>query len=142
MDSAIAQTDVVASPQLITPNVFTLRSRRVSVTFSATSITGQPLLQYRDRQRQVNARGDEIRQVETGIGTLVTIQLAPDADAGALLFSVLIPRTVLAGPAVEQPIITEGIYTRSQLVPHILGSVQLETYDVVKLKGRASFVVS
>jgi len=122
--------------------MYELQSRTVSVSFSATSITGDPLLHYKDREREVNARGEEIRIVETEIGSLVSVTLEPDADAGSLIFSVLIPRVVISPRGGERSVVTEGIYTRSRLPPRLPASVQLQTYDVVKLKGNASFVVS
>jgi hypothetical protein len=142
MDTAIAQTPSTVAPPIFTANTFTLRSRRVSVTYSATSITGQPLMYFRDRQREMSVRGEEIRQVETEIGTMVTITLEPDADAGGLLFTLIVPRVVLATPGVEQTVVTQGIYTRSRLPPRLPASVQLQTYEAVELKGSASLVVS
>jgi hypothetical protein len=142
MDPAIAQPNPNIIPRPVEANTYELQNRTVSVSFSATSITGDPLLHYKDRNREVNARGDEIRVVETEIGTVVSITLEPDADAGSLIFSVIIPRVVLAPRDGEQSVVTEGIYTRSRLPPRLPASVQLQTYDVVKLKGSASFVVS
>jgi hypothetical protein len=142
MDPAIAQPTPVVLPQRITANLYELRNRRMSVSFSATSITGDPLLHYKDRLREVNARGKEIRQVETEIGTLVSITLKPDADAGSLLLTVLIPRVALVSTSSEQPIVTQALLTRSRLPPRLPASAQLQTYDVVELKGTASFVVS
>ncbi|MFL5345484.1 MAG: hypothetical protein ACJ8AT_11855 [Hyalangium sp.] len=142
MDSAIAQSASAVAPQGIAPNLFELHNRRISVSFSATSITGQPLMDYKDRNHEVHARGDEIRVEKTEIGTLVTITLEPDADAGALLFTLVIPRAVLAAPRVEQALATVGIFTRSRLPPRLNVSAQLQTYDVVQLSGNASFIVS
>jgi hypothetical protein len=142
MDPAVAQPSPDIVPRPVEANMYELENRTVSVTFSATSITGDPLMHYKDRQREVNARGDEIRVVESEIGTLVSITLEPDADAGSLIFSVLIPRVVIAQRGGEQPVVTQAIYTRSRLPPRLSASVQLQTYDVVKLKGNASFVVS
>jgi hypothetical protein len=142
MDPAIAQPTAAPTPRGITPNTFELANRRITVSFSATSITGDPLMHYKDRQREVNARGDEIHQVETEIGTLVTITLEPDADAGSLLFTLVIPRAVLTSAGVELPIATQGLYTRNRLYPRLPASVQLQTSDVVELKGTATFVVS
>ena len=57
---------------------------------------GQPLLHdYKDRHHEVNARGKELRRVETELGTLVSITLEPDADAGELLFTLMVPRVTL-----------------------------------------------
>ncbi|MBN1206246.1 MAG: hypothetical protein JXB05_15120 [Myxococcaceae bacterium] len=141
MDTAIAQPTPAVLPQRIAPNQFELRNRRISVSFSATSITGDPLLHYKDRLREVDARGKEIRQVETEIGTLVSVTLEPDADAGALIFTLLIPRVILASTTSEQPIVTQALLTRSRF-PRLPTSAQLQTYEAVELKGRATFVVS
>jgi hypothetical protein len=140
--AAISQPTPTVAPQGLPPNLFELRNRRISVSFSATSITGDPLMHFKDRRHEVSVRGEEIRQVETEVGTLVTLTLEPDADAGALLFTLVIPRVVLATPNVTQPIATQGIYTRSRLPPRLPASVQLQTSEVVELKGTASFIVS
>ncbi|HVG59341.1 MAG TPA: hypothetical protein VNA24_12350 [Hyalangium sp.] len=141
MDTAIEQKPAVVRP-IIAANTFTLRNRRIAVSYSATSFTGQPLMQFKDRQHEVNVGGDEIRQVETEIGTLVTITLEPDADAGGLLFTLVVPRVVLASPNGEQTTVTQGFYTRSRLIPRLPANVQLQTYDAEELRGSASFVVS
>ncbi len=140
MDTALAQTPTAAP--IFTANTFTLRNRRIAVTYSATSITGQPLVYFKDRQHEVSARGEDIRQVETEIGTLVTFTLEPDADAGGLLFTLVVPRAVLASPVAEQTVVTQGFYTRSRLPPRLRASVQLQTYEPAELRGSASFVVS
>jgi hypothetical protein len=142
MEPAIAQRPAEIAPQAILANMYELESRTITVSFSATSITGDPLMHYKDRQREVNARGDEIRRVETEIGTLVSVTLEPDADAGSLIFSVLIPRVVLSARGGEQPVFTHAFYTRSRLPPRLSASVQLQTSEVVRLRGSAAFVMS
>lgn len=143
MDTATAQTAASKiAPQGLPPNLFELHNRRVTVSFSATSITGDPLMNFKDRQHEVNARGEEIRQQETELGTLVTITLEPDADAGSLLFTLVIPRAVLQTPGTTLAITTPGFYTRSRLPPRLPASVQLQTSEVMELKGTASFIVS
>jgi hypothetical protein len=133
------QREVVSS---IAPNQFELRGRDVRVSFSETSFTGEPIMQYRDRQRQVNARGDEIRQVDVGIGKLVTIVLQSNAaDAESIQFSVLIPHALLTGTDQRVRINTLGITTRGPgfIVPT---TRQLESYAEVRLTGEGTFVVS
>ncbi|MDC0706950.1 hypothetical protein POL68_00540 [Stigmatella sp. ncwal1] len=143
MDQVIAEPAVSpAVSRSLLANTFSVRNRRISVTFSATSFTGAPLLHYKDRQHEVDARGDDIRQVATEIGTLVSITLEPDADAGSLIFTVLIPRVSLSATGATQAISTVGILTRSRLPPRLPANVQLQTYDPETLNGSATFVVS
>lgn len=126
----------------VSPNHFELRGKDVRVSFSETSFTGEPLMQYRDRKRQVNARGDEIRQVDLGFGKLVTIVLQSNAaDAELILFSVLIPNASLTGSDVRVRIHTLGITTRGPgfVAP---STRQIETYSEVRLSGEGTFVVS
>ncbi|KFA90802.1 hypothetical protein [Archangium violaceum] len=138
----VAPTPQPAAGSSVAPNQFDLRGKDIQVSFSATSFTGVPLMQYRDRRRQVNARGDEIRQVDVGIGTLVTIELQSNAaDAGGILFSVLIPHALLTNGDQSVKIHTLGITTRTPgfIVPT---TRQLETYTEVDLTGEGTFVVS
>jgi hypothetical protein len=131
-----------AAVSSVAPNQFELRGKDVRVTFSETSFTGVPLMQYRDRTRTVNARGDEIQQVDVGIGKLVTIVLQSNAaDAESIQFSVLIPHALLTGTDQHVRIHTLGITTRGPgfIVPT---TRQLETYAEVRLTGEGTFVVS
>lgn len=136
---SIQQRPTVSS---VAPNHFELRGKDVRVSFSATSITGEPLMRYRDRHREVSARGDDIRQEEVGIGTLVTLVLQSNAaDAEGILFSVLIPNALLTGGDRRVSIQTLGITTRTPgfIIPT---TRQLETYEKVRLEGEGTFVVS
>lgn len=142
MEAAPAQPIPATPSEPLVPNQFELLGRGISVTFSSTSFTGQPLLHYEDGCHEVNARGDDIRQVETELGTLVTVTLEPDADAGELLLTLLIPRARLEGVGDEVRISTEAILTRSRLPRGPAANVQLQMYMVVALRGRASFVIS
>ncbi len=141
MEPAAAQPVTTPSEPLV-PNQYELLGSGVSINFSTTSITGQPLFHYQDSCREVNARGDEIRQEETEIGTLVTITLEPDADAGSLLFTVLIPRATVQNIGSELRITTEGIMARSRFARGPAADAQLQEYRVVTLRGQATFVIS
>ena len=121
------------------PNMFELLGRGVAIHYSTTSFTGDPRLHYQDSCREVNASGDEIRQEETELGTLVTITLEPDADAGSLLFTVVIPRARVDGPEREVRLETHGFLTRSRF-SRLPTDAQLQTYIAVPLRGRATLV--
>jgi hypothetical protein len=141
MESAFMQPATHRSEPLV-PNQYELLGSGVSINFSTTSLTGDPLLHYQDACREVNARGDEIRQEETELGTLVTITLKPDADAGSLLFTVVIPRATLPEIGGELRIITQGIMTRSRFARGPAAEAQLQEYRAVTLRGEATFVIS
>ncbi|WP_257445842.1 hypothetical protein [Archangium lipolyticum] len=126
----------------ISPNHFELKGKDIRVSFSETSFTGEPIMQYRDRRRQVNARGDEIRQVDVGIGKLVTIVLQSNAaDAESIQFSVLIPPALLTGSDQSVHINTLGITSRGPgfIAP---STQQLERYAEVRLSGEGTFIVA
>lgn len=125
----------------LTPNQYTLVGRGVRIDYSSTSITGDPLLHYKDATHEVNARGQEIRQEETEIGTLVTITLEPDADAGSLLLTVMIPRAQLQSASGQVSISTQALRTRSRFA-RLPANAQLQTYTVIPVRGSATFVVS
>jgi hypothetical protein len=142
MEQVVAQVPI--RPRLIEPNTYVLKGRDIEVRYSATSITGEPLMSYRDSEREVSARGAEIRQQQSELGTLVTITLEPDADAGQLNFTLVVPRAVLGNNGDSVRLITEGIITRSMLPPRlaIASGRQLQTYRVVRMMGQGEFIVS
>jgi hypothetical protein len=133
--SVHAQLETPVEPS--TPNDFELEGWDASVHFSTTSFTGEPRFDYQDCRRKVNVRGEEIRQVETELGTLVTVTLEPDADAGELLFTVLIPRTRIDGPARRVLVETQGFLTRRRPPRGPAADVQLQTYITLPLRGWA-----
>jgi hypothetical protein len=138
----VQPTQQRAAVSSISPNNFELRGKDVRVSFSETSFTGEPIMQYRDRTRQVNARGDEIQQVDVGIGKLVTIVLQSNAaDAESIQFSVLIPHALLTGTDQSVKIRTLGITTRGPgfIIPT---TRQLESYSEVRLTGEGTFIVA
>ncbi|MFY0526041.1 hypothetical protein ACN28I_23820 [Archangium gephyra] len=70
---------------------------------------------------------------------MVTITLEPDADAGSLLFTVVIPRARVDGPEREVRLETHGFLTRSRF-SRLPTDAQLQTYISVPLRGRATLV--
>lgn len=139
MDQSAQPSAPEVAPQVIRqPNLFELRGQDVSVSYSTSSISGQPLFQYKDSNREVNRSGDEIRRVETEIGTLVTITLVMTIDTGSTDFSVLIPRIRLPSSN-EARVATVGITTVNRL-SFLPGPTQLQVYSTVRLNGTARFV--
>jgi len=79
------------------PNLFELAGEYTRITYSTTSITGQPQFHYQDRQRDVNATGDGIRSQDSEIGTLVTVTLEVIPDLHTLTVTLLVPQINLRG---------------------------------------------
>ena len=72
-------------------NLFELRCDDTSVTYSTTSITGQPLLSYDGPEGQLSFSGDEIDSASTALGTEVTVTLDTVPDLHTITFTLLLP---------------------------------------------------
>jgi|ERR1041385_3872538 hypothetical protein len=127
------------SPQRV-PNLFQVHGRHLHVTFSTTSINGQPRFTYQDAHGSQSFEGDAIRSVESEIGTLVTVTIARTVDSGSTSFTLLVPNVNL-DQDISVPITTEGITTihRFSIVP-AFNHGQTEIYRVDPLRGTASLV--
>lgn len=133
-------------PNFVSPNLYQLHGRGLSVSFSTTSFEGRPRFSYQDSQGTKTFSGDEITLTQSPIGTLATVVIQVVPDAGSTTFTLLIPTVNLANnppPAAvpPAPIRTDGIttVTRGSIAPALdLG--QIQTYHVTKLSGLASHV--
>jgi hypothetical protein len=122
------------------PNMFSLDGGGIHVTYSATSFQGKPLFTYHDALQFKSFSGDQIKVVETDIGTLVTVVIHLTVDQGSTTFTLLLPHVNLPASNVVS-ISAEGITTlnRFSIFP-IPGQTQF--YTVHNVWGTASFVVS
>lgn len=123
------------------PNLFELAGEYTQITYSTSSITGQPQFHYQDRQREVNATGGDIRSQVTEIGTLVTVTLEVIPDLHTLTVTLLVPQINLGG-GTESPLSTRAILTTHHTSIGGPGLVEgpLQTYEAVALEGTASLV--
>jgi hypothetical protein len=123
-------------------NLFELSSNQIHVTFSETSISGKPLLSYRDDQRSLSFKGDEIRIQKTELGELITVTLEAIPDLKTVMFSMLLPTVTVmpqsSGVRIKVPGITTTNPTTIAGPPP--GPQQL--YSLVNLRGTAQFIVS
>jgi hypothetical protein len=127
-------------PALKHPNLFELAGDGISVTYASTSFSGKPILSYHDSVQSKSFIGDQIRTVETEIGTLVTVTIFLTVDSGSTTFSILIPVVNLRSSDSAQ-ITTYGITTLHRF--SIIGPPQgqSEFYTAHQMSGTASFVV-
>jgi hypothetical protein len=100
---------------------------------------GKPLagsqLEYHGSEGQLIFRGDDIGQEQTVLGTLISVVLKPNADAGGLDFALILPPVSLGGEA-HQEFETVGfkIHSKGRMVKPVGPEL---TYEVVNLKGVA-----
>jgi hypothetical protein len=127
--------------ETIQPNLFELAGEYTEITYSTTSITGQPQFHYQDRQRDVNVTGEDIRSLEREIGTQVTVTLEVIPDLHTLTVTLLVPQINL-DESNESPLSTLAILTthRTSIGGPGLVEGQLQTYEAAALEGTARLV--
>jgi hypothetical protein len=92
-------------------------------------------LEYHGPEGQLTFRGEDIGQEQTILGTLISVALRPNADAGGLDFALVLPPVSLGGKA-HQEFETVGFKIRSKGRMVKPAGPEL-TYEVVNLKGVA-----
>src|SRR5262252_1258239 len=111
------------------PNLYQLSGDHLHVTYSTTSISGQPQLSYKDNTRMLSFTGNQIRETKTEMGTLVSVTIRMTVDTGSTTFTLLVPAVKLVGPSPTAQIHTYGITTthKFSVVPAANGG-QTELY--------------
>jgi hypothetical protein len=123
--------------QTIQPNQFDLQGQGISLSYSTTSIAGQPQLSFKKGRQTLNFSGDQIGILDTSIGTLVTVTIATTVDRGFTSFSLLLPKIALSTASSKQTFQTIGITTvhKTSIAGPVKGAQ--ETYKTVALRGSA-----
>jgi hypothetical protein len=121
-----------------TPNLYQLSGKHLNITYSTSGIDGKPHFSYQDLQQTLNFRGDEIRSVETEVGTLVSVTIRMTVDTGGTTFSILLPHINIPGEQ-SVPVQTVGITTLHRFSPVPVGG-QRDFYTVTRLHGSAARV--
>jgi hypothetical protein len=76
--------------ELADANLFDIETP-ISVHYSRSSITGAPLLSYRDATHDLNFSGEQITRTDTPVGELVTVTVDDVPDAFIRRFTLLVP---------------------------------------------------
>jgi hypothetical protein len=140
-DDMSGEHATTVTAQLADANQFDI-SAPIGVHYSRSSITGVPLLSYRDTEHDLNFSGEEITRVQTRIGELVTVVLDDVVDAFIRTFTLLVPVVRLEmGEAIEFSAV--GIETTDRsgaFVPAPGPAGVLHTHRVHQLSGTAQLV--
>src|SRR5262249_4278839 len=62
-------------PEFVHPNLYQLQGKHLHVSYSTSGFDGRPHFTYQDAHQNLNFAGDDIRTVQTEIGTLVTVTI-------------------------------------------------------------------
>ena len=122
-------------------NLFELGDYSIQVTYSSTSFTGQPQLNYRDNNFNLNFAGEEIRVQDTEIGQLITVTLETVADLRTKTFTLILPLVNVMPQSGGTQVQVPGILTTTHTTIAGPGLGPEKTYSIVNLRGTAQFVV-
>jgi hypothetical protein len=133
----------VTPTALVEANQFDVSGPMI-ISYTRSSITGSPLLAYKDAERDLNFSGAEVQQAASPQGEFVTVTVENVIDAFVRSFSLLVPRITLSiGDQVEFE--TLGFETTDRSLAFVLPpgpSGVLQTYRVHQLRGVAQHIIA
>jgi hypothetical protein len=126
-------------------NEFTFNGDRTSITFFPTTpgpiIVGHEggELSYQGPEGTFTFFGQQINRVNSPLGTLLTVTLQPDFDAGAINITVLVPRAF--GVRRQSPVTFATVAIKTTSRGFVTGPGVGLTYTVAPLLGQANDVI-
>jgi hypothetical protein len=122
-----------------TANLFELQCDDTQVTYSTSSVAGQPQLRYVGPEGDLNFSDDDIQTLASALGTEVTVTLETVPDLHAITFTLLLPAFKLDAGG-ESAFATIAIKTTNHttIAGPPVGPAQ--TYEAVPLHGVARSV--
>lgn len=128
---------MITAQPIVQANLFELQGYNTQITYSTTSVIGVPQLTYVNQGQTLNFRGKDIRQEQTQLGQIVTVDLT-DNPASEILetLSLLVPIVNLSSKSLETTIQTTAIF--SQVAKST--TAQVQTYMTLCLTGLAKQV--
>lgn len=123
------------------PNSYDFTGTTLKISYSTTGIDGKAHFSYKNGKNILNFQGEEIRTVETEIGTLVSVTVSKPVDRNSVSFSVLIPKVNLDSK-LKSSLTTRGFLTfhKFSQIPSF-NTGQLDTSQVYSLIGTAKSVI-
>ena len=135
-------------PQLETPDKFTLQDERraTQVTYypqgSGPIITGKteagPKIEYTGEEGTFTFSGDQMESLDSPLGSLISVTLKPNADAGGLVFTLVMPKVTETQGSRSQSFKTIAVKTKTRGFVVVPGADR--TYTVIHLHGTAETV--
>ena len=134
------QTGPPAAP-LSEANLFDV-SGPIRINYSRSSFAGRPQLSYQDAELNLNFQGEELEQVRTPIGELVTVTVESVVDAFDRRISLLVPVVRLAAgeEARFDTVVVETVDHTLAFVPAPGPIGALQSYRVHQVQGTGQVV--
>lgn len=135
------EDEATIAKQLADANLFDIAAP-IRINYSRSSITGVPLLSYKDAELDLNFQGDDITRIQTSMGELVTVALETIPDAFTRTFTLVVPaiRVVRGEQAEFNTLAVETSDRSGAFVPPPGAAGVLQTYQVYQLRGSAQHV--
>ena len=128
--------------KLQTANLFELSGNKIQVTYSKTSLSGEPLFSYRDAYVSKQFQGRDIVLEDSRIGQLVTVILEQVPDLKTVSFTLILPVVSLLPSSQGTKIEVPGMSTTAHTPIAGPGLGPSMTYRQAMLSGTAQFVLS
>jgi len=127
------------------PNLFVLQGigqkyKDVRISYSATSIIGKPIFNYKDSKGTHSFRGEEIRTQKTEVGMMVTVTLESVPDLRVTTLTLIVPAINLDDSARDFKIIAIRTTSKTTIAGERLVKGAVQSYEVIDLKGTANSV--
>lgn len=140
-------TSLVPSNQTNEPNQFIFQGigpkyEDVQISYSTTSITGKPIFSYKDSKDSYSFTGDEIRTQQMAKGKTVTVTLESIPDLRVTTLTLLIPAINFDSSAKEFKTVAMRTTSKTTIAGESVVKGAVKSYEVICLKGTASYVVS
>ena len=101
---------------------------------------GGAQVEYHGPEGDFTFRGEAVDQQSSPLGQLITVTLMPDADAGQLDFTLVLPIVYMAGKKAQE-LTTVAIKTKR--IGHVVEPAGADrAYRVLQLKGVAAAIIS
>lgn len=136
----LTTNESIPDQEQLEPTLYTLEGYDIQITYSTSTITGQPQFIYNSPTENRTFSGSEITREETGLGLIVTVLLKNNqADEGFEGVTLLLPAVKLTPETRQISLQTLAILNRSVffVAP---GARQLQKYNPILLAGTAEFV--
>jgi hypothetical protein len=133
----------MAQHTLVEPNQYELSGDDTSITYSMSGVDGKPTLTYSGARGEHNFAGDEIRTLDSDLGTEVSVTLEDIADLHLITLTLLIPEMWIAPRAGEEVRTIAILTTKEEPLTEKIGMpAAREQYAVVRLDGEGRLVES